>query len=48
MAFPRGSVEAELVFGDGAGVVAVGGVLAVADIAELAANPGYMRTERGK
>jgi hypothetical protein len=37
--FPGGAVEAELVLGDAAGVVAVGGALAVGDVAELAGDP---------
>lgn len=39
MAFPDGAVEAELVLGDAAGIVAVGGALAVVDVAELAGDP---------
>src|SRR6516165_5773468 len=39
VAFPGGAVEAELVFGDAAGIVAVGGALAVGEVAELAGDP---------
>jgi hypothetical protein len=37
--FPRGAVEAELVFGDPAGIVAVDGALAVGDGPEFARDP---------